>query len=411
MLKVAMLSTGEEVLHGDIVDTNASWLGEILYQSGFQLSARSTVGDQLDVLKDEILRLSKSFDIVIVNGGLGPTTDDLTASAAAKASGQKLSLFQEWLTVLEEKFTRRGLTMPDSNLKQAMLPEKASIIDNPIGTACGFSMTLNKAKLYFTPGVPSEFKRMVEEQIIPLLSETYRDILPSECSRLYTIGLSESGISDKLDLIKLPEQYELGYRSYLPFIEVKIFGPAADMERRLKLLQIVYGHLKDNVVSVDEPMIDNVAALLIEGGTTLSLAEQASGGFLTSWLHESEPMAKQLKQSWVMNTEMDKNLVEQDPLAASLALAAATRENGKATFGLSCGKLKDNVFAVALSTGNGEWGQVLEFARNYGKQDKRSLIAAVMLDMLRRHLEEKAVFGHYSSLVRKKELYVPNSAV
>lgn len=151
MLKVAMLSTGEEVLHGDIVDTNASWLGEILYQSGFQLSARSTVGDQLDVLKDEILRLSKSFDVVIVNGGLGPTTDDLTASAAAKASGQKLSLFQEWLTVMEEKFTRRGLTMPDSNLKQAMLPEKATIIDNPIGTACGFSMTLNKAKLYFTP--------------------------------------------------------------------------------------------------------------------------------------------------------------------------------------------------------------------------------------------------------------------
>ncbi|BCL69388.1 CinA-like protein [Vibrio nigripulchritudo] len=411
MLKVAMLSTGEEVLHGDIVDTNASWLGETLYQSGFQLSARSTVGDQSGVLQDEIERLSKTFDVVIVNGGLGPTTDDLTASAAAKAANQKLTLFQEWLTVLEEKFTRRGLTMPDSNLKQAMLPEKASIIDNPIGTACGFEMQIDKAMFYFTPGVPSEFKKMVCEQILPSLSDKHRDILPSECSRIYTVGLSESGISDKLDLIKLPEEYELGYRSYMPFIEVKIFGPAADMERRLKLLQVVYGHLKDNVVSVDEPMIDNVGALLAETGTTLSIAEQASGGFLTSWVHENELVAQQLKQSWVMNTQMDKNLVEQDPLAAALALAAATRENGKATFGLSCGKLKDNVFAIALSTGNGEWGQVLEFARNYAKQDKRSLIAAVMLDMLRRHLEQKAVFGQYSSLVRKKELYVPNSAV
>ncbi len=411
MLKVAMLSTGEEVLHGDISDTNASWLGETLYQSGFQLSARSTVGDQLDILKEEILRLSQCYDIVIVNGGLGPTTDDLTSLAAAKASGQKLILFREWLTVLEEKFSSRGLKMPDSNLKQAMLPEGATIIDNPIGTACGFSLRLNHAKFYFTPGVPSEFKSMVLDQIIPILSNMYRDILPSECSRLYTMGLSESGISDKLDLIKLPDQYELGYRSYLPFIEVKIFGPSADMERRLKLLQVVYAHLKDNVVSVDEPMIDNVGALLDDCGKTLSIAEQASGGFLTSWLHENELLAKRLKQSWVMNTEMNSNLVEQDPLAASLALAAATRENSKATFGLSCGKLKDNVFAVALSTENGEWGQVLEFTRNYDTQDKRSLIAVAMLDMLRRYLEEKAIFGYYSSLIRKKELYLPRTVL
>jgi molybdopterin-biosynthesis enzyme MoeA-like protein len=168
----------------------------------------------LDVLQDEIERLSKAFDVVIVNEGLGPTTDDLTASAAAKAANQKLTLFQEWLTVLEEKFTRHGLTMPYSNLKQAMLPEKASIIDNPIGTACGFEMQIDKAMFYFTPGVPSEFKKMVCEQILPSLGDKHHDILPSECSRIYTVGLSESGISDKLDLIKMPEEYELGYRSY-----------------------------------------------------------------------------------------------------------------------------------------------------------------------------------------------------
>jgi len=411
MLKVAMLSTGEEVLHGDIVDTNAAWLSEQFYQQGLQVSYRSTVGDKLDSLVTELSHLSHEFDVVIVNGGLGPTTDDLTSTAAAQASKQKLVLFQSWLSEMETKFSSRGLSMPDSNLKQAMLPEKAQVIDNPIGTACGFRLAINRAEFFFTPGVPSEFKRMVSDQIIPALVSQHPNVLPNECSRIYTLGLSESGISDKLDLLRLPKGYELGYRSYLPFIEVKLFGPMADMETRIKLLQIIYGHLKDNVVSVDEPMIANVGGLLSEERLSLSIAEQASGGYLTSWAHDEAILAGCLKQSWVMNALLNDSMVEQDPLAAALALAAATRENSKASFGLSSGAIRDGVFAIALSTSQGEWGQVLKFSREYNNKAQRKLISAVMLDMLRRHLEQKPMFGEYSSLHRQKELYVPASAL
>ncbi len=411
MLKIAMLSTGEEVLHGDIVDTNAAWLSEQFYRHGLQLTYRSTVGDQLESLVNEFSYLSHDYDIVIVNGGLGPTTDDLSSAAAAQTAKQSLVLFQSWLTTMEQKFTSRGLEMPDSNLKQAMLPERAKIIDNPIGTACGFSLEINQAKFLFTPGVPSEFKQMVSEQIIPQLLEQYPDILPNECSRIYTFGLSESGISDKLDLLRLPEGYELGYRSYLPFIEVKLFGPMADMETRIKLLHIIYGHLQDNVVSVDEPMIANVGGLLNERQSTLSIAEQASGGYLTSWAHDDDVLSLHLKQSWVMNAALSESIVDQDPLAAALALAAATRENGKAHFGLSSGVAKDGAFAVALSTAEGEWGQVFSFGRDYNNKAQRKLVSAVMLDMLRRHLEGKPMFGRYGSLHRQKELYVPASAL
>ncbi|WP_241959330.1 molybdopterin-binding protein, partial [Vibrio cyclitrophicus] len=190
MTKIAMLSTGEEVLHGDIVDTNAAWMSAEFYQHGFALAKRSTVGDQMNALVEELLMLSFNYDVVIVNGGLGPTTDDMSAAAAATASEQKLVMFPEWLDRMEEMFSGRGMPMPDSNLKQALLPASSEIVDNPVGTACGFKLKINDATFYFTPGVPSEFKRMVTFEILPDLSRTYPQVVASECSRLFTFGLS-----------------------------------------------------------------------------------------------------------------------------------------------------------------------------------------------------------------------------
>lgn len=120
-MKIAMLSTGEEVLHGDIVDTNAAWLSSYLYEHGFAMVKRATVGDQLSALTEELMMLSFNNDVVIVNGGLGPTTDDLSSAAAAQAADCKLVLFKEWLQRMEVMYSQRGSKMPESNLKQAML--------------------------------------------------------------------------------------------------------------------------------------------------------------------------------------------------------------------------------------------------------------------------------------------------
>ena len=198
MLKVAMISTGEEVLHGDITDTNAAWLSALFFQRGFPMSRRTTVGDQLDVLAKEIEHCSLTADVVIVNGGLGPTTDDLTAQAAAIAADVGLELVDEWVVAMEEKYARLGRVMPETNLKQAMLPEGAEVLDNPIGTACGFAMRINRAWVLFTPGVPSEFKKMAHEQILPRLANQFSNNNARECIRLYTFGLSESGIGQSL---------------------------------------------------------------------------------------------------------------------------------------------------------------------------------------------------------------------
>ncbi|MEZ8484323.1 CinA family nicotinamide mononucleotide deamidase-related protein [Vibrio splendidus] len=411
MTKIAMLSTGEEVLHGDIVDTNAAWMSAEFYQHGFALAKRSTVGDQMNALVEELLMLSFNYDVVIVNGGLGPTTDDMSAAAAAAASEQKLVMFPEWLTRMEEMFSGRGMPMPDSNLKQALLPASSEIVDNPVGTACGFKLKINDATFYFTPGVPSEFKRMVTFEIIPDLSRTYPQVVASECSRLFTFGLSESGISDVLDQLKLPEGYELGYRSYLPFIEVKLFGPKADLETRVKLLQMVYKLLESNVVSVDEPMVDHIGHIMAEKKKTLSVSEVSTKGALSAWLQSNEQVEDCFGHSWVMAEPKESELEKSDPLAATFALVGATREKCGTELALVTGKLEGNTFSVALSTEAGEWGQVLEFYRQYSREDQRNVIKTVAADMLRRHLDNKPMFGTYSSVKRLKDMFIPAAII
>ena len=151
MLRVEMLSTGDEVLHGQIIDTNAAWLADYLFQQGVPMSGRETVGDSLSALIEILQERSHIADVLIVNGGLGPTSDDLSALAAAKACGVELVEQADWLARMEAYFAERGRPMAPSNRKQAQIPANAEMLDNPVGTACGFALQLNKCQMFFTP--------------------------------------------------------------------------------------------------------------------------------------------------------------------------------------------------------------------------------------------------------------------
>lgn len=137
-------------------------------------------------------------DVILVNGGLGPTSDDMSAEAMAKAKGESLVENREWRQHLEDWFTRNNREMPVSNLKQAMLPESAVMMDNPVGTACGFRVKLNRAWLFFTPGVPFELKHMVKEQFIPFIREEFDLDAKVALKKLLTIGHGESSLPTKL---------------------------------------------------------------------------------------------------------------------------------------------------------------------------------------------------------------------
>ncbi|MDA0129026.1 CinA family nicotinamide mononucleotide deamidase-related protein [Vibrio sp. MarTm2] len=411
MLKIAMLSTGEEVLHGDIVDTNAAWLSQRFFEKGYSLSKRSTVGDESQALVEELLMLSFNSDVVIVNGGLGPTTDDLSAQAAAQAADVNLVEFPEWIERLEAFFAARGLTMPESNRKQAMLPQGSLLIDNPVGTACGFKLKINDCDFYFTPGVPSEFKTMVDTQILPDLKKSHSQLVGMDCSKLHTFGTSESALSDALDKVQLPEGYMLGYRSYLPYIEVKLFGPKGDVDTRIKLLQLIFKLIEPNVVSVDESMQDHVGHLILDKKLSISTAEQSTQGCLSHWLHSNERAADYCGHGWVLGKRVEVGQADQDSLAAAFALAGATKEKCATDISIVTGRVYDKSFSVAISTREGEWGQTLSFNRQFSADDQVLLITTVAADMLRRYLAAKPMFPNYSSLKREKEMYVPQSAI
>src|SRR5216110_1121307 len=168
-MRLEIICTGDEVLTGKIVNTNFSYMSQKLEDAGLAVQWETTVGDDRESLLRAFQLAGERADAVIVNGGLGPTVDDLSQEVAAQAARVELSLNDAWLARMEDFFRRRSRVMPPNNTKQAMLPTTAEVIDNPIGTACGFAVDIGRARFFFTPGVPRELRRMLEAEIIPRL--------------------------------------------------------------------------------------------------------------------------------------------------------------------------------------------------------------------------------------------------
>ncbi|MEO5731877.1 MAG: competence/damage-inducible protein A, partial [Byssovorax sp.] len=169
MLRCEILSTGDEVLTGMIADTNAAFLADQMGSLGFEVLRHTTVGDDRAILEETLRTLGARADVVLCTGGLGPTVDDLTTEVAAGILGVGMKLDEPALAYMEGLWKRRGRPMPENNRKQAMLPEPADVLTNPIGTAPGFSVQIGKAHFFFMPGVPREMKKMFAEQVIPHL--------------------------------------------------------------------------------------------------------------------------------------------------------------------------------------------------------------------------------------------------
>src|ERR1700719_3578680 len=168
-MRIEIICTGDEVLTGKIVNTNFSYMSQKLEDVGLSVHWGTTVGDDRESLLAAFQYAGGRADAVIVNGGLGPTIDDLSQEVAAQAAGVELVLSEEWLSRMGGVFEGRSRGMPPNNRKQAMLPAGAEVLDNPVGTACGFAVDIGKARFFFTPGVPRELRRMLEAEIVPRL--------------------------------------------------------------------------------------------------------------------------------------------------------------------------------------------------------------------------------------------------
>lgn len=378
MLNVEMLSTGDEVLHGQIIDTNAAWLADFFFNQGLPLTRRNTVGDDLDALVAILRERSEQADVLIVNGGLGPTSDDLSALAAATAKGEGLILHPEWLETMTRFFAERGRPMAESNRKQAEIPASAEMINNPVGTACGFAIQLNRCLMFFTPGVPSEFKVMVEQEILPRLRQRFTLPDPPVCLRLTTFGRSESELAQSLNPLTLPPGVVMGYRSSMPIIELKLTGPANQRDAMLALWPEVRKVAGDSLVfEGTEGLPAQIARCLQERQLSLTLSEQFTSGLL----------ALQLSRAGAPLLASEVVPAQEETLAQAARWAAERRINHFAGLALAVSGQENDHLNVALATPDGTFALRVKFSATRHSLAVRQEVCAMMaLNMLRRWL-------------------------
>ncbi len=387
MINVEMLSTGDEVLHGQIIDTNAAWLADLFFEQGLPLTRRNTVGDNLESLVNILRERSEQADVLIVNGGLGPTSDDLSALAAATAKGEGLVMHEEWLAQMERFFSDRGRVMAPSNRKQAEIPASAELVDNPVGTACGFAIQLNRCLMFFTPGVPSEFKVMVEQQILPRLRQRFTLPEPPLCLRLTTFGRSESDLAQSLDHLQLPPGVSMGYRSSMPIIELKLTGPATEKATMLALWPEVQRVAGESLIfEGTEGLPAQIARDLQSRQLSVTLSEQFTGGLLT--LQLSRASAPLLASEVVP--------FQQETLAQTARWASERRVKHFAGLALAIGGVDDEHLNFALATPEGTHALRVKMSITRHSVAVRQEVCAMMaLNMLRRWLNGKEVASEH----------------
>ena len=288
-----ILSTGDELRTGALVDSNSAWIAEMLEAESIEVTRHTTVGDDLEQLVCVLTEIAGRSDAAVVTGGLGPTTDDLSREAAAKAAGVELVRNAEALESLEGFFRNRNRAMAPSNLKQALLPESAICIPNYRGSAPGFYMHLGRCLIFFLPGVPSEMKPMLVDSVLPELRRAAGTGSRFSCIRTFrSFGLNESSAGEKLEgFDRAFPQLKLGYRGFFPEIQIKIYasGPEeAALQREVESASSwIRERIGHKVFSENgDSMAEVVAELLRREEATIAVAEQCTGGLLAHTLTE-----------------------------------------------------------------------------------------------------------------------------
>jgi len=290
-MRAEILSTGDEVRSGAIVDTNAAFIADALESLGINVCRHTTVGDDVELIAETLQTIATRADIALITGGLGPTVDDVTAEAAARAAGTRLAEMPAALTQVEGYFRSRGLEMTLANRKQALLPEHAEVLENPDGSAPGFRVEIGACRLYFLPGVPREMKPMLARHVLPDIQHLRgaEDEL-HQVAVVTTFGLTESAVDEMLqDLTLKDDRLRIGLRVLFPEIHIRLYGRGDRPEIMAKsfedLKDAIRKHLGQRVLSTEgESLPEVLGKMLIKHRATLALAESCTGGLIAKQL-------------------------------------------------------------------------------------------------------------------------------
>ncbi len=415
--QVQLLLTGNEIMSGDTVDSNSALIAQRLSELALGIYRKVTVGDDLELLARELTKMAEQADVVIVNGGLGPTVDDLTAEILARVAGVPLVENAQARAHLETWCAQRNLQLNDANLKQAILPEGATLIANDIGSAVGFSLPVGKCQIFCTPGVPSELRLMMDHILNSLRAQMSAPV-QRHILRLQTFGLGESTaqqlISDELP--EWPKEVALGFRAGAPQMEVKL---SVDSDAHLPLQKKCREQLSnlfgDHIIGEgDCQLAERVLQLLAERGATLTTAESCTGGLIASSLTRIAGASQNFHAGFVTYANDIKHSVldvPQELLAeygavseqvvtamARGALAKANSDYAIAVSGIAGpegGTPEKPVGTVWLAWGTAEDLRTRQLCWPVERTLFQTVVAAAGLDLIRRQLLDIDLEPHF----------------
>ena len=289
-MRIGILTIGNELTSGKTQDTNTNFIARQFYRLGWQITAMLSVGDDDDAIKSGLDYLLGLADGLIVTGGLGPTVDDITTAAIARAFCRQLVMDQVVLQHVKARMTGRGLKWTENNAKQALFPKGAETIENRVGTAWGFSLEQNGKILAVIPGVPAEAEKMLLEGVIPRFRRQFSDDVQVVTRIIKLSGVSESAVDQELANVPFADLgVTVGFYPRFPELEVVLTVRHRDREKaQATIAQAeaeVVKRLSQHIFAYDQDTLEGVvAALLGRKKLTLALAESCTGGLLADRL-------------------------------------------------------------------------------------------------------------------------------
>ena len=284
-MNAVLIIIGDEILIGQVRDTNSGYIADALVRVGIQLETITTVGDEIDAIVKALSDFSGKNDHVIITGGLGPTKDDVTKSAFLKYFGGELVLHQDLLRNLKNRFAERGWEFYDSNIGQAEYPDSCSIIPNELGSAQGMHFQKEGSEFYSLPGVPHEMHRILDEWVIPHIRNQNKGRV-IRYKTIGTVGIGETGISEIVESYR--EKFDNVSIAYLPGydgVRIRLTAEGTDEvevdERLAESLRMLNKELSRYTYSTDGDSLPEVIAKeMIGNKLTLSVAESCTGGMI-----------------------------------------------------------------------------------------------------------------------------------
>lgn len=282
-----LINIGDELLIGQVVNTNAAFIGQQMSAAGFELTDVITIGDDSQAIRDTVTSSLAKTDVVIMTGGLGPTKDDITKKIICDIFQRKLVMDEPTLQHVTEIFASRGMDLTETNRQQALVPKDCTVLSNPLGTAPGLWIEQDSKVLIALPGVPFEMEKLIKDEVMPRLEAHKKDQHAILHRVLQCTNISESGLSDLLENFEkqLPAELKLAYLPKPGIIRLRLTARGDDKESLKTLLDQHFNELKkltaeyaftDEDIEIEEV----VGRLLTKAGKTLATAESCTGGYV-----------------------------------------------------------------------------------------------------------------------------------